>query len=158
MIIRTIKQSDNFSIAFIIRSCLEEFNANKPGTAYFDQETDHLSDVFTVPKSTYFVLENDDKIYGGCGIYPTKGLNEDTCELVKLYLMPEVRGKGYSKILIKKCMEFAVYQGFKYVYLETMPELKKATTLYEKLGWNYLCSPLGNTGHSGCGLWMLKKL
>jgi len=44
------------------------------------------------------------------------------------------------------------------VYLETMPELKQALKVYEKFGFRYLEGPMGNSGHTGCSLWMLKTL
>jgi putative acetyltransferase len=39
-----------------------------------------------------------------------------------------------------------------------MPELKQAITLYEKSGFAYLHAPMGNSGHTGCGIWMSKVL
>jgi putative acetyltransferase len=44
------------------------------------------------------------------------------------------------------------------MYLETLPELHQAVKVYEKFGFRYLKGPLGNTGHFGCDLWMLKDL
>ena len=52
-------------MAVIIRNSLTEFGAAKPGTVYFDETTDHLSDVFTAKGSAYFVVEmNDEGLYG----------------------------------------------------------------------------------------------
>jgi putative acetyltransferase len=81
-----------------------------------------------------------------------------TCELAKMYLVPEVRGKGLGKRLINECLQFAKDQGFEKVYLETMPELRSALIVYEKTGFQYLPGPLGNSGHFGCSLWMLRNL
>jgi putative acetyltransferase len=39
-----------------------------------------------------------------------------------------------------------------------MPELKQALSVYEKFGFEYLKGPMGNSGHTGCSLWMLKQL
>jgi putative acetyltransferase len=39
-----------------------------------------------------------------------------------------------------------------------MPELKKALSVYEKFGFKFLNGPMGNSGHTGCSLWMLKEL
>jgi putative acetyltransferase len=61
-------------------------------------------------------------------------------------------------LLISKCLDFAKGFGYKQVYIETMPELKKAVSVYEKFGFEYLNGPLGNTGHYGCDVWMLKSL
>lgn len=157
--IRPIKKSDNGAIANIIRQCLEEFNANKPGTVYFDDSTDHLFELFQQEAGcVYFVAECDKVIVGGAGIFTTPGLPDGVCELVKMYLSREVRGLGLGKKMIMQCFEVAKQNGFTKVYLETMPELKTAVKIYEKLGFMYLPAPMGKSGHTGCDIWMLKTL
>jgi putative acetyltransferase len=156
--IRTIQHSDNSQLAIIIRNTLAEFGANRPGTVYFDSSTDVLSELFLMPKSAYFVAESDGKVLGGGGIFPTEGLQEGTCELVKMYLLPEARGIGLGRTLIEQCLQTARDNGFQHIYLETLTELHLALKIYEKFGFEYLTAPLGNTKHFGCGLWMLKKL
>ncbi len=156
--IRTIKQDDNIALAKIIRDTLKEFNANKPGTVYFDDTTDHLFEVFKVACSVYYVGELNGQIIGGAGIYPTTNLSAGTCELVKLYLSPAARGKGIGKKLMQKCITAAKDLGYKKIYLETMPELIIAIPMYEKMGFTYLSAAEGNSGHTGCDVWMIKDL
>ncbi|MEO6721622.1 MAG: GNAT family N-acetyltransferase, partial [Ferruginibacter sp.] len=98
--IRPIEKRDNEILATIIRNALAEFKANKPGTVYYDETTDQLFEVFQSGKGLYKVALYGDEVVGGAGIYHTNGLDDDTCELVKLYLAPEARGKGLAKILI----------------------------------------------------------
>jgi putative acetyltransferase len=155
---RPIRKEDNTAIAAIIRSVLTEFKANKPGTVYYDPTTDDLFSLFSATNAEYHILESDGNIIGGSGIYPTVGLPAGCCELVKLYLLPEARGKGYGKLLIHECFDIARRFGYEQVYLETMPELKMAVGLYENCGFKYLDKPLGNSGHFGCDLWMRKDL
>jgi putative acetyltransferase len=158
IIIRTILPEDNKALAKIIRNSLEEFKANKPGTVYFDDTTDNLSAIFKTPDSIYFVAEADGILLGGGGIYPTQNLPAGTCELVKLYLSNAARGKGIGKLLMEKCFTAAKDLGYKKMYLETMPELNIAVPMYEKMGFTYLQSPQGNSGHGGCDIWMIKDL
>ena len=155
---RLIEPSDNKTLAIIIRNALTEFNANRPGTVYFDESTDHLYELFKTGNGIYTVALMNNKIVGGGGIFPTAGLNADTCELVKMYLAPVARGKGFGRMLMQECLNSAQKAGYKKVYLETMPELVIAVPLYEKFGFNYLNGPLGNSGHNGCDIWMLKVL
>ena len=157
-IIRAIREGDNAAIAFIIRKILTEFGANKPGTVFFDPTTDQLFQLFSTPNAAYFVAEVDGKIVGGSGVFPTPGLPPDCCELVKLYLLPEMRGQGLGLLLMEKCFQQAIDFGFQSMYLETMPELRTAIGLYEKAGFSYLPGPLGCSGHFGCDLWMIKTL
>ena len=158
IIIRTIDKTDDESLAKLIRSTLKEFGANHPGTVYYDESTDHLSDIFQTPRSIYYVALLNNEIVGGGGIYPTEGLPGDTCELVKMYIYPHVRGIGLGSLLIQKCIDYAKQIGFKNIYLETMPELKQALKTYEKFGFEYIDHALGNSGHFGCDLWMVKPL
>ncbi|AXY78353.1 GNAT family N-acetyltransferase [Paraflavitalea soli] len=156
--IRTIEPADNAALAIIIRNTLTEFGANHPGTVYYDSTTDALHTLFQTPGSIYYVAIVNDQLMGGAGIFPSDGLPEGTCELVKMYLLPAARGLGLGKLLIDKALDFAREAGYRQVYLETMPELRKAVSVYEKFGFQYLPGPLGNTGHFGCDIWMLKKL
>ncbi len=156
--IRKIEPTDNVALAKIIRDALTEFKANKPGTVYFDDSTDHLYELFQQEKGIYNVAIDNDQIVGGGGIVHTTGLAMDTCELVKLYLSPAARGKGIGRALMQKCLEEAKNAGYKKVYLETMPELISAIPLYEQFGFTYLTGALGNSGHSGCDIWMIKLL
>jgi len=158
IVVRRIEESDNAAIAAIIRNTLTEFGANHPGTVYYDSSTDTLYQLFSIKRSMYNIALVNGKIVGGAGIYPFEGLPAATCELVKMYLLPEARGLGLGKLLIEKAIEFAGEAGYRKIYLESMPELRKAVTIYEKFGFQYLDAPLGNTGHFGCDIWMLKEL
>ncbi len=159
IILRTIQPTDNTSLALIIRQTLEEFGANHPGTVYYDATTDALYELFSsTPGSVYYVAEQHGKVVGGGGIFPSQGLPRDTCELVKMYLLPEVRGIGLGKKIITECIRFAKETGFENIYIETMPELGQAMKTYEKFGFQYLDGPMGETGHFGCDRWMLLLL
>ncbi|MFN3301092.1 MAG: GNAT family N-acetyltransferase, partial [Sediminibacterium sp.] len=95
IVIRPIEPADNKAIATIIRTALTEFGANKPGTVFYDDTTDHLYELFTAePQSGYFIALQDGVIVGGAGYYPTEGLPDGTCELVKMYLNAAARGMG----------------------------------------------------------------
>lgn len=159
LIIRHIEPRDNIAMAKVIRNSLEEFGAAKPGTVYFDPTTDHLFELFADTKnSSYFIVETEGKLLGGAGIFPTANLPLGHCELVKMYLSPEARGKGLGWKMIQHCLDTAKDHGFTHVYLESMHELKKAVSVYEKFGFEYLKGPLGNSGHTGCGIWMVKAI
>ena len=156
--IRPIEQKDNIDIAKVIRGALEEFGANKPGTVYFDPTTDALFELFNTPGSYYYIATIDNKVVGGAGIFPTENLPKGTCELVKLYLHKNARGTGLGKQLLNTAMQWAKENGYTQVYLESMPELSKAVTIYENVGFQRINQPLGNSGHCGCDIWMVKNL
>jgi putative acetyltransferase len=156
--IRKIEEKDNKDLAELIRTVFREFKIDKPGTVYSDPTTDNLFRLFSIPRSEYWVAEENGKIAGGCGIYPTPGLNENCAELVKYYLLSSHRGKGIGRMLMEKSVESAKLFGYKQLYLESFPELEKAISLYERAGFKFISDPLGNSGHFGCNIWMLKDL
>jgi len=157
-IIRKVEPGDNVRLAYIIRHVLKEFKANKPGTAYFESQTDNIYDLFQKVGSIYFVAQLNGEIIGGSGIYATDNLPEGYCELVKLYLLKEARGSGLGKLLMDKCFVWAKDNGYTHIYLESMSELSNAVSIYEKMGFTQIEKPLGNSGHEACGIWMIKEL
>jgi len=156
--ISVIQKQDDPFIAKVIRDVFVEHGINRPGTAYFDPCLDIMYEYHTGDRKIYFVARENNKVIGGAGIYPTEGLPEDTCELVKMYLLKECRGKGMGRLLIEKCIAEARKLGYRKIYLETTPELNSAIRMYEKFGFVQLKERMGNTGHHSCGIFMLKKL
>ena len=159
--IRLVKESDNVALADIIRSCFDDFqvsSCHRNGTVYTDPTTDHLYQLFQKERSTLFVAEDSNGLLGCCGIYPTENLPENYGELVKFYLSSNARGKGVGKKLLSQTLEEAKRLGYKKIYLESIPEFSKAVSIYEKQGFTYLDEPLGNSGHTGCNLWMVKNI
>lgn len=158
MQIRKVRESDIGSLAIMIRNVFDEFDAPKKGTVYSDPTTDNLYELFRIEKSVLWVAETDDGIVGCCGIYPTEGLPEHCAELVKFYLAKESRGKGIGKILMGKSIESAKEYGYSELYLESLPVFSNAIRIYKKQGFIQLDKPLGESGHSTCNIWMIKKL
>ncbi len=158
IIIREIAPSDNPAIAKLIREVLVEFGAPKVGTAYEDSSLDVLSEVYDKRRAVYFVVELNDQVIGGAGISQLANTSDDICELQKMYFSPSARNKGLGTKLIQKCMQEAKKMGFNKCYLETLPYMKSAIKLYQKIGFKLLDAPIGNTGHYSCTEWMLKEL
>lgn len=156
--IRRIEKKDNAELAQIIRSCFHDFEVETAGTVYEDPTTDNLFELFRNKDSALYVAEMDGELCGCCGIFPTEGLPENCAELVKFYITEKYRGLGMGHQLMAKSVEFAKLFGYQSIYIESLPEFSTAVSIYEKQGFKYLTQPLGNSGHSGCNLWMLKNL
>jgi putative acetyltransferase len=156
--LRQIEERDNREIAEVIRSVFREFRIDRPGTVYYDPTTDDLFNLFKTPGSVYWLAEENGILLGGCGLFATPGLPEGCAELVKLYLLPECRGRGIGRMLMEKAFESARELGYTQLYLESMPELSKAIGIYEKAGFHFIPSRMGNSGHFNCDIWMLKEL
>jgi len=158
MLIRKISKKDNNSLSLVLREVLVEMNIPRVGSAYEDTELDNMFEAYQSNRSIYYVIEENKKILGGAGINPLQGGNKNICELQKMYFHNSMRGKGYGSTMIDMCLDFARKVKFEKCYIETMPNMIDAQKLYLKKGFNYIDKPLGNTGHSACPVWMIKKL
>ena len=158
--IRPLQLEDNASIANVIRTVSKEFGlAPESGFAVADPILDDLYHVYAQANAQYWVIENQHgTILGGGGLSPLAG-DSSILEIQKMYFMPELRGHGLSKDILELCFQFAKDHNFKACYLETTHTLGQAVKLYEKVGFQHLQAPKGNTGHSqACEIWMLKTL
>ncbi|WP_040279959.1 GNAT family N-acetyltransferase [Psychroserpens damuponensis] len=158
IIIREIRAEDNKQMEAVIKRCFVDFNLPLTGTAYEDAETPFMYEAYKEDKAVYFVVAKGTQVLGGGGIKQLKDVDGHVCELQKMYFSSLVRGKGYGKKLIEKCLIAAKKFGYDTCYLETIPELKAAIHIYKTYGFTHRTKPLGNTGHYSCGVWMEKTL
>jgi putative acetyltransferase len=156
--IREIQKKDNVHIASVIREVFISDGYPKSGTAYADIQLDFMFETYDKPRAIYFLVEDNGKIVGGAGVSQLENCAGNICELQKMYFLQEARGRGYGIALIQKCLDTAISYGYEKCYLETLDEMLPAQNLYKKVGFEYLCKPLGNTGHTTCPVWMIKNL
>ncbi len=157
-LLRPIESRDDPEIAAIIRSVMPEFGAGGDGFAIHDAEVGAMHAAYTRPRCAYFVFEIDGKVVGGGGVAPLEHGEPDVCELRKMYFLPESRGRGAGRAMIKRCLDAAREFGFKRCYLETLTGMDAAQALYRKQGFTPLCAPMGSTGHHGCDRWFIRTL
>lgn len=157
-IIRPIQSKDNKTLARVLRRVLIEFGVPKEGTAYADPELDSMFEAYAKPNHTYWVVEFNGDVLGGAGIAPLQNSEAHICELQKMYFDVKARGKGLGKQMITKLLESAKTFGYTLCYLETMPNMIEAQKLYKANGFTYIDTPMGNTGHYSCPVWMTKLL
>ncbi|MBF4470417.1 GNAT family N-acetyltransferase [Flavobacterium sp. HJJ] len=157
-IIRKIQKEDNEAVAQLIRDVFDELNIPKTGTAYEDPYLDLMFEEYNKPRSVYYVVESNNRIVGAAGVAPLANEAAIYCELQKMYFLPEARGQGIGSKMMEQCLQSAREFGFEKCYLETMPFMHDAQKLYKKSGFEYICSPMGSTGHTSCPVWMLKDL
>lgn len=156
--IRLITPADNAAVANIIRTVMTEFGAVGKGFSIEDPEVDAMAEAYEEPRSAYYVVTENDTVLGCGGIAPLRGGDENTCELKKMYFMPELRGKGAGSALMSLLEKEARDKNFSIIYLETLERMESANILYKKTGFSALPGPMGNTGHTSCGLFYAKYL
>lgn len=157
-VLRPIVRADDLAMAAVIRTVMPEFGASGPGFALSDPEVDHLSVAYASPRSAYFVIDTGGRVVGGAGIAPLAGAEASTCELRKMYLLPEARGCGQGRRLLAHCLQEARRLGYERCYLETLTGMNAAMRLYTEAGFTALCSPWGATGHFACDRYYAKDL
>jgi putative acetyltransferase len=156
--IRPIRAGDDETMARIIRAVMPEFGACGSGFAISDPEVDWMSRAYDAPRSAYFVVERDGVVVGGGGVAPLEGGDAGTCELRKMYFLPEARGLGAGAAMMARCLDAARGFGFAHCYLETLCGMDAAMKLYERSGFRRIGAPLGATGHGGCNTFYLRDL
>ncbi len=159
--LRPIRPADNAAVAAIIRAVMPEFGASGPGFAINDAEVDCMFETYNRPGSRYFVIDDGARVLGGGGIAPLADIGSGappTCELRKMYYLPEARGRGLGRQMITACLAAARELGYQRCYLETLTGMDTAQHLYQSFGFEKLCAPLGNTGHFSCDRYYLLAL
>lgn len=156
--IRLIEKDDNAVVADIIRLVMKEFEAVGYGFSINDPEVDDMYSAYAQDGSAFYVVEMDGRVLGCGGFGPLTGADKDTCELRKMYFRSELRGLGVGTQLLNLCLKEAAEAGFRHCYLETMDNMEQARRLYGRHGFKYLDRPMGDTGHTSCGTWMVRKL
>ena len=130
--IRPATDADTEQIANLIFSVLRDYGL-KPDPETTDSDLSDIEAHYIESGGCFDVLENAEKrIVGTVGIYP---MQDGLCELRKMYLSPEEKGKGLGKKLLEHALERAADLGFNRVMLETATELKEAIGLYRKYGF-----------------------
>ena len=142
------------AVAELIRGNLRKFHLDIPGTAYYDETLDHLSEYYRQPGRAYFVLLENGVVAGGVGLAEFRG---DCCELQKLYLADAVKGRGLGYELIRYIEGKARSLGYRSVYLETHTNLAAAIHVYERSGYREIPRPAGVI-HGTMNRFYLKEL
>ena len=158
MNIRRIEKKDDAEMAAIIRRSLEAYHLDRPETAYTDPQLDHLSAYYdSLEKAAYFTLSDEaGELTGGAGYAPYNKM-EGCCELQKLYVRDEMRGKGYGRRILEYVMHEAENAGYEMMYLESHSVLREALSLYEKCGFQRIRRP-ENAVHSAMDVFMVRML
>ena len=157
-LLRPIRPGDDAAVAALIRTVMPEFGAVGDGFAINDPEVDFMSRAYSEPRCAYFVVERDGVVQGGGGVAPLVGGDGATCELRKMYFLPELRGLGAGTALMDACLDAARSHGFRRCYLETLCGMTSAQKLYVRSGFSKLDAPMGDTGHGGCNTFMAREL
>lgn len=97
----------------------------------YDDELEHLKDKYGMPAGRLYLAYCGGKTAGCIGL---KKLDEDNCEMKRLYVRPEFRGRKIGGLLIQKTIADVKTIGYKHMLLDTLPFLESAVHMYKKWG------------------------
>lgn len=98
----------------------------------FDEELKNLPAGYVPPTGSLLLAAINKKIAGCVGV---RKLDEQTCEMKRLYVRPQFRGGKTGRQLVEFVIEEAQQLGYRQMRLDTLPTMVRARTLYESLGF-----------------------
>lgn len=103
----------------------------------YEQELLLLPGEYAYPKGRLYLAFIGENPAGCIALRPLKG---NRCEMKRLYVNPEFRGKNIGKMLANKIIEDARLIGYSYMLLDTLPSMTSAIKLYKSLGFYEIAS------------------
>ena len=84
------------------------------------------------PSGGFVVLREDGRPIAGGGV---KRFDARTCEIKRMYVVPEARGRGLGGALLTALEDLARDLGYALARLDTGPEQPDAQRMYERAGY-----------------------
>lgn len=101
----------------------------------FTTEVENLPGMYT-PPGGFIILALDEDIAIGC--VALKRISDETCEMKRLYVTPQFRGRDVGKRLAIMAIEEGRRIGYRFMRLDTVPAMKEAVGLYYALGFKQI--------------------
>lgn len=128
---REYKNTDNQPLVEMISTVLAEYKMSLDFQGP-DKDLEDLQGIYFNNKGVFFVAELAGKIIGSVAV---SKIDNERCELRKLYVSKEHRGKSIGKMLFDKAVDFALSNGYKKMELEVSQKHQEAISLYKKAGF-----------------------
>lgn len=130
----SFRVADNRDVAIarqIIYPTLKEYGLD-PEPTVTDADVEDIERHYGKPGSYFCIAEYDGLPVGTGGL---RQISDKRCELRKMYLLTEFRGKGIGKQLLIHLVTRAKDMGYREITLETASVLREAIRLYERFGF-----------------------
>jgi len=139
-IIRYLKHEDVDDLLKVVNSLVEEKSMLGPqkkfSRAREEKWIKNILHKMLNKKAIYLVGQLDGQIIGSASVFKGKFINRKHLGQVAVSLLPEYRGRGLGKRLIKKAIsEAKKHLKTKIIKLNVYAENKKAIKLYKSLGF-----------------------
>jgi ribosomal protein S18 acetylase RimI-like enzyme len=99
----------------------------------FDQELASLPGDYAPPEGRLLLAAHEGAAAGCVALHR---LNHEICEMKRLYVRPQFRGKGLGRTLAERIIAEARQIGYKQLRLDTVePKMPTAVAMYRQLGF-----------------------
>jgi len=130
--IRPATNNDLDAIANLVFSVLREFGL-EPDPSATDADLEDIEANYLQRGGLFEVIEDPDgNLVGSVGVFP---IDENICELRKMYFVPAIRGLGLGGYVLERAINEAKELGFRRMVLETSSKLLAANRLYLHFGF-----------------------
>lgn len=113
---------------------------------HYDEELEHLDIKYGLPNGRLYVAFYHGELAGCIGL---RKIDEQNCEMKRLYVRPAFRGKHIGNKLVQQIIKDAKEIGYSHILLDTLPFLKSALHLYKGYGFyeipSYNNSPMNTS-------------
>lgn len=99
---------------------------------HYDEELAHLEQKYGRPAGRLYLADWDGELAGCIAL---RRLDDARCEMKRLYVRPEFRGRHIAQTLVDRILHDARAIGYRAMLLDTLPFLDGALRLYRKLGF-----------------------
>lgn len=112
----------------------------------YDDEIEHLEDKYGMPWGRLYLVFYENQVAGCIAL---RKIDDEKCEMKRLYVRPEFRNKGIARMLTEKIVSDAKEIGYSSMLLDTLPFLQTALKMYKQMGFYeiecYNNSPMDNS-------------
>ena len=100
-----------------------------------DLSFQHLDEELTTLETFYELILVSQQEDGVAGCIALRRIDDDVCEMKRLYIRPQFRGRGIGRKLAGALIDAARARKYKRMRLDTLPSMQDAMKLYESIGF-----------------------